>query len=398
MIELAEDKKPRGAVIKVIGVGGCGCNTVNYMMSKRLEDVDFICANTDVQALSGSTAQNIQLGADLTKGLGAGGSPQVGNDAAKENADQIRQVVEGCDMLFITAGMGGGTGSGASPVIAEIAKEHGVLTVAVVIKPFEYEKGKRMEIAEHSVAELSKHVDSLIVISNEKLCSVVGVDTELEATMEKAHDVLYSAVQGVAELITRKGLINLDFADIKTVMSASGRAMISSGSAEGDDRASEAIDNAIQNPLLEDMDLRDVRGLLVNISSANITVKEIKEIGDRIGDIVADDADFKMGVVADEDMGGAIRVTVVATGINTESDPQTEVESATVATEVQPESVTLTAIKGGNESSSSADAEKGGNESSSSVDAEVAFPKQQDKDEQYNKLLDIPAFLRNQVD
>ena len=380
MFELAEDKKPKGAVIKVIGVGGCGGNTVNYMMSKNLEGVEFICANTDMQALSNNKANCVQLGADLTKGLGAGGNPEVGSDAAKENADQIRQIVEDTDMVFITAGMGGGTGSGAAPVIAEIAKDHGALTVAVVIKPFEYEQPKRMEIAEQSIAELSEHVDSLIVVSNEKLCSVFGPDTELQATMEKAHDVLYNAVQGIAELITRKGLINLDFADIKTVMSESGRAMISSGFAEGEGRANEAMLSAIQNPLLEDMDLNNVRGLLVNISSANITIGEIQEIGNSIEDLTATDANFKMGVVSDESMGDAIRITVVATGIEADIESEPVAAAAEMALEATP----LKAIEGGGESSS------GVSQSSPVSDAQ--------DDDKYNNLLDIPAFLRKQVD
>ena len=380
MFELAEDQKPKGAVIKVIGVGGCGGNTVNYMMSKNLEGVEFICANTDMQALSNNKATCVQLGADLTKGLGAGGNPEVGSDAAKENADQIRQIVEDTDMVFITAGMGGGTGSGAAPVIAEIAKDHGALTVAVVIKPFEYEQPKRMEIAEQSIAELSEHVDSLIVVSNEKLCSVFGPDTELQATMEKAHDVLYNAVQGIAELITRKGLINLDFADIKTVMSESGRAMISSGSAEGEGRANEAMLSAIQNPLLEDMDLNNVRGLLVNISSANITIGEIQEIGNSIEELTATNANFKMGVVSDESMGDVIRITVVATGIEADIESEPTAAAAEIAVEETP----LKAIEGGGESSSVA------SQSSPLPDAQ--------DDDKYNNLLDIPAFLRKQVD
>ena len=381
MFELAEEKNPKGAVIKVIGVGGCGCNTVNYMMSKDLEGVEFICANTDIQALSDSKAQNVHLGKDLTKGLGAGGDPQIGSNAAMENADQIRQIVEGSDMVFITAGVGGGTGSGASPVIAEIARDHGALTVAVVIKPFECELAKRMEIAEQSIADLSKCVDSLIIVSNEKLCSVFGPDAELQTTMEKAHDVLYSAVQGIAELITRKGLINLDFADIKTVMSEPGRAMISSGSAEGEDRATEAMNNAIQNPLLEDMDLHNMRGLLVNITSANITMREVKEIGEAIEGITADQATFKMGVVADETIGDTIRITVVATGIN--DDLESEFASTVVDTQSEP-TAPLQAIEGGGQSSA--------------VSQPQSLPDAQDEADQYNNLLDIPAFLRNQVD
>ena len=381
MFELAEDKKTEGAVIKVIGVGGCGGNTVNYMMSKNLEGVEFICANTDMQALSSSKATCIQLGADLTKGLGAGGKPEVGRDAAKENADQIRQVLEKTDMVFITAGMGGGTGSGAAPVIADIAKGLGALTVAVVIKPFECEQAKRMEIAEQSIDELSQYVDSLIIISNEKLCSVFGPDTELQTTMDKAHDVLYGAVQGIAELITRKGSINMDFADIKTVMSEPGRAMISSESAEGEGRANEAMIAAMQNPLLEDMNLNNVRGLLVNVTGANVKVGEIQEIGLSFKELTADNANFKMGVVTDESMGDVLRITVVATGIETDA----ERDSIGADLEIDPEPLSLKTIQGGAELSSKQAQPQASSEPESA-------------DEQYNNLLDIPAFLRKQVD
>ena len=384
MFELVEDKKTEGAVIKVIGVGGCGGNTVNYMMSKNLEGVEFICANTDVQALSSSKANCVQLGADLTKGLGAGGNPEVGRDAAKENADQIRQIIEKTDMVFITAGMGGGTGSGAAPVIAEIAKGHGALTVAVVIKPFEYEQARRMEIAEQSIDELSGYVDSLIVISNEKLCSVLGPETEFQATMDKAHDVLYGAVQGIAELITRKGSINLDFADIKAVMSEPGRAMISSGTAEGEGRANEAMLAAIQNPLLEDMDLNNVRGLLVNISSANIKIGETQEIGMSFKELTAGDANFKMGIVRDESMGDTLRITVIATGIEADEEAASDA-IADADLEIGSEPVPLTTIKGGSVLSAEA--------SQSS-----ASSKPESEDDKYDNLLDIPAFLRKQVD
>ena len=382
MFELAEeDKKNEGAVIKVIGVGGCGGNTVNYMMSKNLDGVEFICANTDMQALSSSKANCIQLGADLTKGLGAGGNPEVGRDAAKENADQIRQIIEKTDMVFITAGMGGGTGSGAAPVIADIAKGHGTLTVAVVIKPFEYEQAKRMEIAEQSIKELSQYVDSLIIVSNEKLCSVFGADMELQVTMDKAHDVLYGAVQGIAELITRKGTINLDFADIKAVMSEPGRAMISSGVAEGEDRANEALLSAIQNPLLEDMDLNNVRGLLVNISSANITIGEIQEIGAGFEDLTSGAANFKMGVVNDESMGETVRITVIATGI--EADAASDIIDAEVEITSGPLPLKTT---------------KDSDKLSSETSQASVSSKPESEDNRYNNLLDIPAFLRKQVD
>ena len=378
-----EDKKPKGAIIRVIGVGGCGGNTVNYMMSKNLDGVEFICTNTDVQALSSSKANCLQLGAEITKGLGAGGRPEVGQEAAKENADQIRQIIEKTDMVFITAGMGGGTGSGAAPVIAQIAKDLGVLTIAVVIKPFECEQAKRMEIAEQSINELSKYVDSLIIVSNEKLCSVFGADTEWQTTMNEAHDVLYGAVQGIAELITSKGSINLDFADIKTVMSEPGRAMISSGVAEGENRAVEAMEAATQNPLLEDMDLNNVRGLLVNISGANIKIGEIQEIGAGLKELTAANANFKMGVVSDESMGDALRITVIATGMEAEMGAESDsIDNANV--EVDAESVALKTIKGGSKSASE-------------VSRPAASSKPESADDRYDNLLDIPAFLRKQV-
>ena len=378
-----EDKKPKGAIIRVIGVGGCGGNTVNYMMSKNLDGVEFICTNTDVQALSSSKANCLQLGAEITKGLGAGGRPEVGQEAAKENADQIRQIIEKTDMVFITAGMGGGTGSGAAPVIAQIAKDLGVLTIAVVIKPFECEQAKRMEIAEQSINELSKYVDSLIIVSNEKLCSVFGADTEWQTTMNEAHDVLYGAVQGIAELITSKGSINLDFADIKTVMSEPGRAMISSGVAEGENRAVEAMEAATQNPLLEDMDLNNVRGLLVNISGANIKIGEIQEIGSGLKELTAANANFKMGVVSDESMGDALRITVIATGMEAEMGAESDsIDNANV--EVDAESVALKTIKGGSKSASE-------------VSQPAASSKPESADDRYDNLLDIPAFLRKQV-
>ena len=386
MFELIENKEPeaKGAVIKVIGVGGCGGNTINYMMSKELESVEFICANTDMQALSSSKATRLQLGADLTKGLGAGGNPEVGCNAAKENADQIRQIIEKTDMVFITAGMGGGTGSGAAPVIAEIAKGLGALTVAVVIKPFEYEQAKRMGIAEQSINELSEHVDSLIIISNEKLCSLLGPDAKLQDIMDKAHDVLYSAVQGIAELITRRGIMNLDFADIKTVMSEPGRAMISSGTAEGEDRAAEAMSAAIQNPLLEDMDLNNVRGLLVNISSANITIGEMEEIGKSFQELTIANANFKTGVVEDESMGDALRITVIATGIEAETEAESvSVDDTNVEADAEP--LAFKTIKGGSEPPPEG--------SQPSVPS-----KPESEDDRYNNLLDIPAFLRKQVD
>jgi len=375
---LANNKIPKGAVIKVIGVGGCGGNAVNYMMAQTIEGVEFICANTDAKALADSQATRIQLGADLTKGSGAGGDPEVGYDAAKENAEQIRQSLEGADMVFITAGMGGGTGSGASPVIAEIAKELGALTIAVVTKPFENVR-RQYAIAERSIEQLSGHVDSLIILANEKLLSVFGASEGFDSAMAKAHDVLYGAVQGIAEVITRKGSVNMDFADIRSVMSETGRAMIGSGSAEGEGRAKEAMAAAIQNPLLEDMDLNNVRGLLVNITSANISMGEYNEISDSFRDIAADDAHFKVGVVTDEAMGDKIRITVVATGIDTALAD----ESLSNVVALDGEKPPLKTLAG----------ENGASEGS--VQHDESPPQDDGK---YNQLTDIPALMRKQID
>ena len=316
MFELM-DSFSQSAVIKVIGIGGGGGNAVQHMVSTEIEGVDFICANTDSQALRSTNAKTVlQLGAEITKGLGAGSNPMVGREAALEDRDRVQEVIEGADMLFITAGMGGGTGTGAAPVVAEVAKELGILTVAIVTKPFPFEGGKRMQIAMTGIEELSKNVDSLITIPNEKLLAVLGKDTNLLDAFSAANDVLLGAVQGIAELITRPGLINVDFADVRTVMSEMGMAMMGSGSASGKDRAREAAEAAIASPLLEDVNIAGARGILVNITAGmNLSIGEFDEVGNSIKSLASEDATVVVGTVIDPDMTEELRVTLVATGL-----------------------------------------------------------------------------------
>jgi cell division protein FtsZ len=316
MFELM-DTHTQSAVIKVIGVGGGGGNAVNHMMESSIEGVEFICANTDAQALKHSSVKTIlQLGAAITKGLGAGASPLVGRQAAEEDRDRIRDALEGADMVFITAGMGGGTGTGATPVVAEVAKELGILTVAVVTKPFPFEGGKRMKIAEEGIEALASRVDSLITIPNEKLLAVLGKEMSLLNAFKAANDVLLNATRGVAELITRHGLINVDFADVKTVMSEMGEAMMGMGAATGVNRAREAAEAAINSPLLGDIDLSGAKGILVNITAGmDLTIGEFDEVGNTVRDFADEDATVVVGTVIDPDLDDEMRVTVVATGL-----------------------------------------------------------------------------------
>lgn len=316
MFELM-DTHSQNAVIKVVGVGGGGGNAVNHMVAATIEGVDFICANTDAQALKSSQVKTIlQLGAGITKGLGAGADPEVGRNSAMEDRDRIQEALEGADMVFITAGMGGGTGTGAAPIVAQIAKELGILTVAVVTKPFPFEGTKRRRIAEEGIAELAKHVDSLITIPNEKLLAVLGKDMSLLGAFSAANDVLLHATQGIAELITRPGLINVDFADVKTVMSEMGVAMMGTGAARGEHRAREAAEAAIRSPLLEDIDLAGAKGILVNITAGlSLTIGEFDEVGNTVRDFADDDATVVVGTVIDPTLDDELRVTVVATGL-----------------------------------------------------------------------------------
>ena len=316
MFELM-DAHSQSAVIKVIGVGGGGGNAVSHMVNTGIEGVDFVCANTDAQALNTARVKTaLQIGCNITKGLGAGADPDIGRQAAMEDRDRIVEVIEGADMLFITAGMGGGTGTGGAPVVAQVAKELGILTVAVVTKPFELEGSKRMTIADHGIAELSKYVDSLITIPNEKLLAVLGSDTTLIDAFQAANEVLQGAVQGIAELITTPGTMNVDFADVRTVMSEMGMAMMGSGVSSGEGRAREAAEAAISSPLLEDVNLSGANGILVNVTSdLNLTIGEFSEIGDTIKEFAASDATVIIGSALDQSMKDEVRVTVVATGL-----------------------------------------------------------------------------------
>ena len=319
MFELV-DAYSQSAVIKVIGVGGGGGNAVQHMLGAAIDGVEFVCANTDAQALKNSSARiGLQLGSDITKGLGAGANPEIGRQSALEDRDRISDVLEGSDMVFITAGMGGGTGTGGAPVVAQIAKEMGILTVAVVTKPFPFEGRKRSEIANDGIKELSQFVDSLITIPNEKLLSVLGRDISLLDAFKAANDVLLGAVQGIAELITCPGLINVDFADVRTVMSEMGMAMMGSGSGRGTERARQAAEAAISSPLLEDINLSGAKGILVNITSGmDLTMGEFEEVGNTVKSFASDNATVVVGTVIDQAMEDEVRVTVVATGIGSE--------------------------------------------------------------------------------
>lgn len=316
MFELL-DSIPQSAIIKVIGVGGGGGNAVRHMIHNEVEGVDFVCANTDAQALTDLQAKTLlQMGNNVTKGLGAGANPEIGRQAALEDRDEIAEILSGADMVFITAGMGGGTGTGAAPIFAEVARELGILTVAVVTKPFPFEGKKRSLIAEQGIEELSRHVDSLITIPNEKLLAVLGKNASLLEAFKAANDVLQGAVKGIADLIIRPGMINVDFADVRTVMSEMGMAMMGTGYANGENRARDAAEAAIRSPLLEDVNLHGARGILVNITaSENLSLGEFSEVGNTISEFASDDATVVVGTVIDPDMGEEIRVTVVATGL-----------------------------------------------------------------------------------
>jgi cell division protein FtsZ len=311
------DTYSQSAVIKVLGVGGGGGNAVSHMAQCGIEGVDFICVNTDAQALKHSRVKtSLQIGCNITKGLGAGANPEVGRQAAMEDRDRIIELVEGCDMLFITAGMGGGTGTGAAPVVAQIARELGILTVAVVTKPFAMEGTKRSAIADHGIGELTKYVDSLITIPNQKLLAVLGGSTTLLDAFKRGNEVLQGAVQGIAELITRPGLINVDFADVRTVMAETGCAMMGTGFGTGESRARVAAEMAVSSPLLEDVNLAGAGGILVNVTAGlDLSIGEFEEVGSTVKQFAAEDATVVVGTVIDPELEGEIRVTVVATGL-----------------------------------------------------------------------------------
>ena len=330
MFELV-DNAPQNAVIKVVGVGGGGGNAVRHMIEHEVDGVDFICANTDAQALSDIMSKTVlQLGTGITKGLGAGANPDIGRAAALEDRDRIADALRGADMVFVTAGMGGGTGTGGAPIVAEVAREMGILTVAVVTRPFNFEGKKRLKIAEEGLRELEQHCDSLITIPNEKLLEVLGKNTSLLDAFKEANDVLLGAVQGIADLIIRPGMINVDFADVRTVMSEMGSAMMGTGSASGENRAREAAERAINSPLLDDINISGARGVLVNITAGlDLSLGEFAEVGDTIEEYASDDATVVVGTVIDPEMSDTLKVTVVATGLEgAESRPSLKVVDA----------------------------------------------------------------------
>ena len=375
------------AVIKVIGVGGGGGNAVEHMVRERIEGVEFFAVNTDAQALrKTAVGQTIQIGNGITKGLGAGANPEVGRNAAEEDREALRNALDGADMVFIAAGMGGGTGTGAAPVVAEVAKELGILTVAVVTKPFNFEGKKRMAFAEQGITELSKHVDSLITIPNDKLLKVLGRGISLLDAFGAANDVLRGAVQGIAELITRPGLMNVDFADVRTVMSEMGYAMMGSGAARGEDRAEEAAEMAIASPLLEDIDLSGARGVLVNITAGfDLRLDEFETVGNTIRAFASDNATVVIGTSLDPEMNDELRVTVVATGIGMDKRPEITL-------------VTNKAVQTNNMEHRYAQMQ---NSMTSMDDSKSVAQVVNDSSAQSNKepdYLDIPAFLRKQAD
>ena len=384
MFELM-DAHSQSAVIKVIGVGGGGGNAVSHMVNAGIEGVDFVCANTDAQALNTARVKTaLQIGCNITKGLGAGADPDIGRQAAMEDRDRIVEVIEGADMLFITAGMGGGTGTGAAPVVAQVAKELGILTVAVVTRPFEMEGTKRMSVADNGIAELSKYVDSLITIPNEKLLAVLGSDTTLINAFESANEVLQGAVQGIAELITTPGTMNVDFADVRTVMSEMGMAMMGTGTSSGEGRAREAAEAAISSPLLEDVNLSGANGILVNVTSdMNLTIGEFSEIGDTVKEFAASDATVIIGSALDPSMKDEVRVTVVATGlgrdiVNSQTPPMRVItKEPNIEIETNPNYRNY---------------EKPTNERKKAVGDGLQG------EETAQEYLDIPAFLRRQAD
>ncbi|MBL8259717.1 MAG: cell division protein FtsZ [Candidatus Competibacteraceae bacterium] len=389
MFELM-DAKMENAVIKVIGVGGGGSNAVQHMLSASVEGVDFICANTDAQALKTCTVPiTLQMGANITKGLGAGANPDVGRQAAEEDRERIQEVLQGADMVFITAGMGGGTGTGATPVVAQIAKEMNILTVAVVTRPFPFEGKKRMEVAMRGIRELGETVDSLITIPNEKLLTVLGKGASLLDAFKAANDVLLGAVQGIAELITRPGLINVDFADVRTVMAEMGMAMMGTGRAVGDGRAREAAEAAIASPLLENVNLSGAKGLLVNITSGmDLTIGEFEEVGNTIKELASDDATVVVGTAIDPEMHNELRVTIVATGIG-QGAPAKQVGSKEKEAMMPP----FKLVQRSSDAEPHFRAERPSGR-------QKAIGERGDERERGDELdyLDIPAFLRRQAD
>jgi len=388
MFELV-DSAPQSAVIKVVGVGGGGGNAVRHMIENHVDGVDFICANTDSQALSDIEAKTVlQLGTGITKGLGAGANPDIGRAAAMEDRDRIADALHGADMVFVTAGMGGGTGTGGAPIVAEVAREMGILTVAVVTRPFSFEGKKRSKIADEGLRELQQHCDSLITIPNEKLLEVLGKNTSLLDAFREANDVLLGAVQGIADLIIRPGMINVDFADVRTVMSEMGSAMMGTGQASGENRAREAAERAINSPLLDDINLSGARGVLVNITAGlDLSLGEFSEVGDTIEEYASEDATVVVGTVIDPEMTDTLKVTVVATGLASgearpslavvDSKPEQSGSAAPAYDEQYdlPPATRARVARAGAAGQAAAQVESGGEE-----------------------YFDIPAFLRRQAD
>ena len=381
MFELV-DGAPQNAVIKVVGVGGGGGNAVKHMLEHKVEGVDFIATNTDAQALKGLGAPTtLQIGGGITKGLGAGANPEIGRAAALEDRDRIAELINGSDMIFITAGMGGGTGTGAAPVVAEVAKELGILTVAVVTRPFDFER--RADKADQGIAELAQHVDSLITIPNEKLLAVLGEETSLLDAFSTANDVLLGAVKGIADLIIRPGIINVDFADVRTVMSEMGAAMMGTGRASGPDRARQAAEFAIRSPLLEDIDLDGARGILVNVTGGSgLSMCEFSAVGRSVSEFSSANATVVIGTVIDESLGDELMVTVVATGLGAASKPKLAIENA----------VTRTALAG---NTNFPELESPTFKRRQMANADRPAAEASDKEIEY---LDVPAFLRRQAD
>jgi cell division protein FtsZ len=394
MFELADDL-PQSAVIKVIGVGGGGGNAVQHMVVNNIEGVEFICANTDSQALRNVEARSvIQLGGAVTKGLGAGANPEIGRQAAIEDRERIAESISGADMVFITAGMGGGTGTGGAPVVAEVAKEMGILTVAVVTKPFPFEGKKRSVIAEQGLTQLAENVDSLITIPNEKLLSVLGKNSSLLDAFSAANDVLLGAVQGIADLIMRPGMINVDFADVRTVMSEMGQAMMGTGSASGDNRAREAAESAIGSPLLEDVDLQGARGILVNVTAGlDLSLGEFTEVGEVVEEFASEHATVVVGTVIDSELSDELKVTVVATGLGFKEPaekPKKVVDNT--ASDAAPVKKIPTTV------ADYAELDKPAHVRQKEAAAPVSAPTAENAKAKDMDYLDIPAFLRRQAD
>ena len=382
MFELV-DSAPQSAVIKVVGVGGGGGNAIAHMLKKQVQGVDFIAANTDAQALQGLEAKTtLQLGSAITKGLGAGANPEIGRAAALEDRERLAEVLDGADMVFITAGMGGGTGTGAAPVVAEVAKELEILTVAVVTRPFRFEKRDR--VADAGIEALSRSVDSLITIPNEKLLAVLGERTSMLDAFSAANDVLLGAVQGIADLIIRPGMINVDFADVRTVMSEMGMAMMGTGRASGDNRARDAAEAAIRSPLLEDIDLHGARGILVNVTAGpDLNIGEFSDVGNIVDEFASDQATVVIGTVIDAELGEELKVTVVATGLGESVTPSVVVDNTVVAKFSEPDYTEL-------EQPTVMRQRKAKGDPAAAADAPL--------DTEKMEFLDIPAFLRRQAD